>query len=132
MKLMTQLLVVCSLSLLSIGLSGCGVPTGTINGTVLVDGQPMGGFDIIFASEEGKEYTALAIKDGVYRVLGGRGVSEIPAGTYRVSITPTGVVDNVPMPTVKLSRDYLDVATTPIVVEVKGGSNTINLEMTSM
>ncbi len=104
---------------------------GTVSGTVLVDGEPTGGFEVVFVSPEGLEYTALAIKGGTYRVIGGRTSPDIPAGSYRVTVTPSSLVDDVPRPKMKLSEDYFDSARTPIIVEVNRGKNDIPLPLSS-
>jgi len=116
------------LAILTVGCSGQG--NGTVTGAVLVDGQPHGGFDVEFVSvKDGSSALGASQKDGTYELFRGRGEKLIPAGEYKVTINPTGFVEGVPMPKVKLPPTYTDANQTVIIKTIQPGENKIDVEL---
>ncbi|PQO46968.1 hypothetical protein [Blastopirellula marina] len=120
-------------ALLLLGLTGCGSGnSGTVSGTLTVDGEPSGGYFVYFEPTDGNaEAVGGAVADGSYSLTYGRGSTQIPVGEYRVYVTPTDLIDNVPMPKVKVEADYLNRDKTTLVKKVEAGTNVIDLEIPS-
>lgn len=120
-------------ALLLLGLTGCGSgDAGTVSGTLTVDGEPSGGYFVYFEPTDGSaEAVGGAVADGSYRLTYGRGSTQIPVGEYRVYVTPTDLIDNVPMPKVKVEADYLNRDKTTLVKKVEAGTNVIDLDIPS-
>lgn len=113
---------------------GCtsGQQTGTVDGMVTVDGNPTGGFEVIFtSSEDGTTARGYAKQQGEYQLFVGRGSRDIPVGEYKVTVTPSAFVQGVPQPTVKLPTAYASVEETILVKTVASGANQVNLELTT-
>ena len=114
-------------ALLLLGLTGCGSGnSGTVSGTLTVDGEPSGGYFVYFEPTDGNaEAVGGAAADGSYHLTYGRGSKQIPVGEYRVYVTPTDLIDNVPMPKVKvevvIDDDSLDKAVEVIQNAAKTG-----------
>ncbi|MBA2113253.1 hypothetical protein [Bremerella alba] len=121
------------LALLLLGLTGCGSGNaGTVSGTVNVDGEPSGGFFVYFDPIDGSaEAIGGAVEDGSYSLTYGRGSNQIPVGEYRVYVTPTDLIDNVPKPKVKLETQYMNRESTTLVKKVDAGTNVIDLDIPS-
>ncbi|WP_040352880.1 hypothetical protein [Blastopirellula marina] len=106
--------------------------TGTVEGTLKVDGEPLGGFLIYFASKDGNgEAMGGVIGDGSYKLTYGRGDDQIPVGEYRVYVQATEFIDNVSMPKVKLERQYTDPYEASLVKTIDYGHNVIDLDLVS-
>jgi len=124
-------------------LNGCGsgervVPTGTVSGTVTLNGKPFGGAVITFFGETNGDTASSDLQsDGTYSLMHGTGFS-VPAGDYRVSITPGNSTSGPPlkpedlMKTVKpyirsksqaIADKYRDPKTSTLVAVVKEGTN---------
>ncbi|UUO05069.1 hypothetical protein M4951_16965 [Blastopirellula sp. J2-11] len=105
---------------------------GTVEGTLQVDGKPMGGFYVYFIPADGTaEAMGGVIGDGSYKLTYGRGDDRIPVGEYRVYVQATEFIDNVSMPKVKLERQYTDPYETSLVKTIDYGHNVIDLDLTS-
>ena len=112
---------------------GCSANTGTVEGTVEVDGKPLGGFQVTFTSQaDGSTALGYAKADGRYQVFRGRGKREIPVGEYKVTVQPTDVVDFVSRPNVRLPTTYTDSSNTILIKSVEPGANVIDFELESI
>lgn len=112
---------------------GCSAKTGTVEGTVAVDGKPLGGFQVTFTSQaDGSTALGYAKSDGRYQIFRGRGKREIPVGEYKVTVQPTDVVDFVARPNVRLPSTYTDSSTTVLIESVEPGDNVIDFELESI
>ncbi len=122
------LIYLCLLSL-----AGCNPSTsGSVEGVVKVDGEPMGGFFVHFEPDSsGGNPLGSAREGGVYRLYLGRGSEEIPVGSYRVFVEPTDMVEGIDRPKVKISPEFLNVESTPLVVDVKPGKNQFDINLTT-
>lgn len=120
-------------ALLLLGLTGCGSGnTGAVSGTLTVDGEPSGGYFVHFEPKDGSaEAMGGVVADGSYNLTYGRGSNQIPVGEYRVYVTPTDLIDDVPMPKVKLEPQYLNRESTTLVKKVDAGTNVIDLDIPS-
>jgi len=115
----------------AICLAGCsGGNTGKVEGRVLIDGEPMGGFEVSFISvKDGSGAIGSAAEGGKYELIQGRSNEWIPVGEYKVTVTPTSFVDGIPMPKVKLDKGYTDPRQATLVKTVEPGRNQIDLEV---
>ncbi|WP_437200797.1 hypothetical protein [Planctomicrobium sp. SH664] len=123
-----------SATLIALGLiAGCSRnAVGTVHGTVIVDGQPMGGFDVIFHSQaDGTSVMGAAKAEGRYELYRGRGATDIPCGEYRVTLTPNSLIDGVPLPKVKLPENVTQLEQATIVKTIAPGPNVIDIEVSS-
>ena len=99
---------------------------------VTVDGKPLGGFEITYVSQtSGAAYLAYAREAGSYKLFGARGKVEIPVGDYKVTVVPTGIVDDVPMPKVRLPAKYTSESQTELIKTITKGTNQIDLVLES-
>lgn len=114
-------------------LSGCffGFGTGLVNGTILVDGSPMGGFEVTFSSTKNKDLVirGVAIEDGTFRLTRGRGKLNIPTGEYRVSLSPIAIGEKTPAPKIALPQKYTDTNQAVITKTIRTGKNEIKIEV---
>lgn len=116
---------------------GLGGPTGTVSGTVTLNGKPLGEVTVTFFGENNGD-TAMGVTqaDGTYTLLYGTGFS-VPAGDYRVAVT-TGISPNAPPPnpgdlmkTMKpgplakssIPTKYQTASTSTLIAVVKEGTN---------
>lgn len=123
----------------SLLLSGCGgsksKPTGTVSGKVTLNGKPLeGGSIVFFADGTGDSAFGSINKDGTYSLKHGKGTS-VPAGHYRVALSPVHADGPAPDPKDLMSnpkkyepnsiipQKYLDASTSELVADVKAGSN---------
>jgi hypothetical protein len=108
--------------------AGCSAKTGTVEGTVFVDGSPLGGFEVMFTSQEdGSTSLGYAKADGKFQLFRARGNRNIAVGEHNVTVKPTDMVDFVRMPKVKLPTDQ-----TVLVKSVKPGANVIDFDLHSV
>lgn len=113
-------------------LAGCtkSEPMGTVQGKVLLGGQPFSNARLNFISKATGVATAADIEsDGSFKVA-----TPLKAGTYTVFLAPKTVADpdhpnagTGPDPNVP--QAYWNEATSPIKVEVKAGPNDIPIEL---
>jgi hypothetical protein len=113
--------------------AGCSSNTGTVEGTVAVDGKALGGFEVTFTSQaDGSTALGYAKADGRYQLFRGRGKREIPVGEYKVTVQPTDVVDFVSRPNVRLPATYTNSSNTVLIESVGPGANVIDFELESI
>jgi hypothetical protein len=121
------------------GLAGCGPSTGTISGTVTLNGTPLDNTGVSFISPDGTVKTAMTGADGSYRIF------EVPAGPVQVIVqdmtvlTESGQQDlkkraagparpkanKIPIPT-----RYGDSGTSGLSLTVKSGENKYDIPLT--
>ncbi len=113
-------------------MTGCGEPPkGTVEGRVIVDGKPLGGFDIRFhAVADGSVAVGAAGLEGQYRLINARSL-ELKTGEYRVTINPTSEIEGMPMPTVNIPEEIKAASTTTLVKTVESGPNVIDIEVST-
>ena len=75
---------------------GCGEPRGMVSGNVTLDGSPLAGAEIEFASGEDR-FFGLSFQDGSYQVDPGS-EGGLPLGTYEVSVTHYVTRQGKPLP----------------------------------
>ncbi len=112
---------------------GCDTQSfGTVRGKVLVDQNPTAGFEVRFYSvEDGSMAIGSSNIDGTYLIARARGDLNIPVGEYKVVIIPSGDIEGIPMPTVRISPEFLEASTSPLIKTIKNGENNIDLEVTT-
>jgi hypothetical protein len=86
--------LMCALGLGTLFLGGCGggPPTGTVSGTVTLDGQPLKTGTVTFVTSENRQYHG-TIQEGAYRV------EKVPIGEVKIAIsvpTPPPMPKGVP------------------------------------
>jgi hypothetical protein len=120
-------------SLLLLVVAGCGNSgTGSVTGTVRVNGSPMGGFEVRFYSvADGSMAIGSAMSDGQFKLVKGRGETQIEAGDYKVTVEPTSLIDGVAEPKVKIPQELASASTTTLVKTVGPGANVIDLEISA-
>ena len=131
--------------LLVLVLGGFGCSSGAqVSGKVTLDGQPVGGAQVIFVCEDkGAEATIVARTDdaGSYNLIANTPAG-IAVGKYKVAVTKEALKDgSVPQGEQLeqaraggklmniLPKVYADRATTPLQFDLRGGANTIPLEL---
>lgn len=120
--------------LLAVGLlvlTGCGsASTGSVSGTVNVNGAPVDGLELEFVPVEGGGPAMAYTKNGgKYSVIVGRGNDQIPVGEYKVAIRVFTEDPNMEIPKFKLGNNYTSTEQTELRREVKGGENTIDFDL---
>lgn len=131
--LMIGLLVV------SPALWGCGGKggVGTVSGTVTLDGQPLADGLITFIPADGNSPTAGGkIAAGSYSVEASRGSQKVVINATKVTGSRKAYANDPNSPVITttaeiLPKKYSDALTTELTVEVKGGSNTADFNLTS-
>ncbi len=80
-------------------LSGCGVPTGQVTGTVTWNQKPVPGAELIFEStaDPKEQFFGRGDDQGKYHV-GYRTLTGLPVGRYKVTITHFTLPDGKPLP----------------------------------
>lgn len=135
--------VVGILALLTMGLGGCSgkdpsLPdTVSVAGKVTLDGEPLKEGVVTFHPKGGTHAATGQIgENGIYSLTTFSDSDGAPVGNYiaTVQVFPKGAnpgfEDQAPG-YVKIPKKYTDVKTSDLLVEVKPGPNTINLEMKS-
>jgi len=129
-------IVICLLASLFIA-SGCGkakappVPTGTLNGSVTFQGQPVEGSISIYSRDIGHGGRADFASNGSYRL------ENLPLGTYEISIRPPAPptpaeisVDAQPeLDPADIPRRYRSPQASKLIVEIQKGENEFSLDM---
>ena len=131
------LAVACCAMMVCVGCTkgGLDAPTGTVSGTVSIQGKPLTeGVVTFFGENNGDTATAEVQSDGSYSLKYGDGFS-VPAGDYRVSINsgigkptvidPQELMKRGPQPVLKnpIPEKYRDPKTSSLIAVVKAGSN---------
>ena len=134
----------CSLFLVAVcvtvGFVGCGGPADfeglqPVKGKVTLDGQPVTDGFVQFWPADKTQPTSYAQinSDGTYELTAGEGQMGAVAGQHKVTVNgpEENSFDDAPQPDVAVPEIYSMVDTTPITVEVQGGENNIDLELSS-
>jgi hypothetical protein len=109
-----------------------------VNGTVTLDGRPVGPGVAMFIPADGKSNPAQGaiMPDGAYSLKTNRDVG-LHAGTYKVSVmvldqpeVKPGERSNVPAKIVTPQK-YADASTSGLTYEVKPGKNAIDIPLSS-
>lgn len=119
-------------------------PTGTVTGTVTLNGEPVpAGTNVAFVSDEGHTAAARVETGGQYKLaIAGKG-HQIPVATYKVMVSPpvdTSPVDyNAPMdaPAPEPAKPeeqaipvkFHSTTTSGLSYKVEAGSNTIDIKL---
>lgn len=121
-------------SLVLLVVAGCnaGSQTGTVTGTLHVDGIPLGGFEVRFYSvADGSMAIGSAGADGHFTLIRGRGEKQITVGDYKVTIDPTDLIEGVPEPKIKIPQELAAAGTTTLTKTVSSGANVIDLDIST-
>lgn len=114
---------VCGLCV--IALAGCG-GTGSVQGTVTVDGQPAAGSLVILSCDAGGNFPARVAEDGGFKVEG------VPVGPARVVVLPNDYpVSKAQTVPVAIPARYRDVTTSGLALVVARGTNQFPITMTT-
>jgi hypothetical protein len=136
--------------LLSIFVLGCSRSSGTVEGSVTIDGTKLSSGAVAFHTQHGETHQGWLRPDGTYRVEG------VPTGPTRVTITaftrqPDGfrlkqalpsVTEGAPMmvsersdhkgPQLRLPPEYADPDSSQLVCIVQSNSTKYDIELTSL
>ena len=133
-------IVVCGFALLAATLTGCGAgDLATLEGVVTLDGAPVPAGSISFVpTAGGAQAYAMSDDSGSYEAYTGREAGLQP-GQYKVTVVArqrpkvnqTEAGGPAPAGQALTPRWYASLDSTPISVDVKPGSNEVNLELTS-
>lgn len=127
-----QRICICAGLLALLGATGCGgksVPTGTVTGKVLLNGQPYTDADVIFLSlQSGQGSTGTLQEGGTFRLA-----EPIPVGTYRVYLAPKAGDPEAPPAPVKIDAavpdKYWNESTSDLQQEIIKGANDVVIEL---
>jgi hypothetical protein len=125
---------VLSVSLIA-GVGGCGGGVGAVNGTVLVDGEPVAnGAVTLVKTEGGMVREGAVIKGGVFQ-------ARVPPGKYKIEVTAQKVVGKRKQKGFDGKEEEVDLteemiperynARTELSEEIKPGSNSVKLDLKS-
>jgi len=118
-------------------LAGCGPSTGTIEGKVTLNGQPVTDLTVNFVSANGDIVSATVGPDGAYTATG------ILTGDTKVTVTPMSDTSmdaqqaikkgkaEPGAPKVKINPKYLDSNTSGLALTVKSGKNPFDIPLTN-
>ncbi|PQO28146.1 carboxypeptidase-like regulatory domain-containing protein [Blastopirellula marina] len=115
--------------LVAVSLTGCSASTGTIEGTVTVDGKPVKGVEVIFRHKElPAEGSGVSDDSGAYRVFYGRAKRDLPVGDYNLSL---GVMlpEESEESSSKLRRQVKQFNDSPRTETIESGTNVITIEV---
>lgn len=114
-------------------LAGCGpteAPSGTVSGTVTLDGAPVESGEITFVSSDGGA-AAGPITNGQFKLEG-----SLPLGEYIVGVGPAQLTeapgaegDTAAAPTTAVPAGYHTPATSGITHNVQAGANTVTIDL---
>ena len=128
----------CLLCLLSVGILGCGGggkdigPTGEVEGTVTMDGEPLAiGSVALYDESTGNTGGGELGPGGTFKFT-----VPVPVGTYQVSFQPPDAPppedkasDELATSDSSIPEDYQSGETSEIVAEVKEGPNSFTFEL---
>lgn len=111
--------------------TGCsGGSTGTVEGTVSVNGAPVNGLEVEFTRVEGGgPAMAYTVNGGKYNLIVGRGNDQIPIGEYKVAIRVFSEDPTLEIPKFKLGPNYTKTEETELRGTVKSGTNTLDFDL---
>ena len=136
-RILPAALVVLTVCLVGCGGGGAGVKTGTVQGKVLLKGQPMTKGTIFFSIAKGGDSATGEIQsDGTYTLRYQSGFS-IPVGDYAVSVimddsgpilSPEKLMEKLEKEgpakvTETIPAKYMDAKTSGLIAVIKEGSN---------
>lgn len=124
-------------------ITGCGGPTlGRVEGSVRVAGQPLAGVVVTFIPEVERDAAALRSlaqtdRHGRYRLRNEKQQEGAAVGKHRVIVEDLAILSAprsadgtvVQRPRARFLPAYSDPLRTPLVVEVKPGEQTLDLEL---
>ena len=123
-----------TLSFALVLLSGCGGPsetTGTVSGTVTLDGKPVATGEIGFISAEGFSAIAEIGSDGSFTVE-----ENMPVGKYIVTVNPPALMeapgeegDTATLAESAVPDGYSDEGTSDVTQEIVEGPNSVTIEL---
>ena len=133
--------LICKMRWLSIAavlgaavLAGCGpkgAPSGTVSGTVALDGEPVDSGEISFVSSEGFAASGL-IAGGEFK-LG----DSLPAGKYAIAVGPAALTEapsagdkDAVAPASPVPAGYHLSGTSGLSQEIQEGANSVKIELT--
>lgn len=111
---------------------GCGSaePTGSVSGTVTLDGQPLAAGEVTLSSPKGFAASA-EVKSGSFTFDG-----EVPLGKYTFTVGPPPLTeapgeggDSAKLESANIPDGYSDETQSDLVHEITEGDNTVKLEM---
>ena len=113
--------------------AGCGpaeVPSGTVSGTVTLDGQPVESGEISFVSSAGAGASG-TITGGQFTLD-----TPLPVGKYSIGISPPALTeapgeggDRVAAPTSPVPAGYNMPGTSGLEQDIQPGANTVTIEL---
>jgi len=123
----------------AMGLVGCGRHSASVVGDVTLDGKPLTTGVVNFnPAATGPSAYANISAEGRYALQTGAAAGLEP-GSYKVTVAANATAEQAAAMGIKVGRDgimplltpprYADVSTTPLVVEVKAGSQEIDLAL---
>lgn len=138
-------LVMIALTLIGCSGSGASVKTGTVQGKVLLNGQPLQKGTVFFFTAIGGDSASGAIQpDGTYTARYQSGFS-IPVGDYAVSVSviadepatpidPTLLMEKIakeglPKPSAAIPEKYTDPKKSGLIAVIKEGANTVDFDL---
>jgi len=117
----------------AVALIGCGkaeAPSGTVSGTVTLDGQPVDSGEISFVSSDGFAASG-PITGGQFKLE-----DPLPVGKYAVGITPAALTeapgeegDTAVAPTSPVPAGYNMPGTSGLTHDVQQGANTMTIDL---
>ena len=116
-------------------LAGCGSQDwGYLNGTIKLNGQPVGPGTITFEPVDAQRAGAIASfgEDGTYSVMSAGRKEGAPAGEYSVAIVggeSFGEEVAGPRPASKISQRYSTPATSNLTVTIERGTKTVDFDL---
>lgn len=140
LRKVTKMRLICKVRLLSVvallgavALTGCGppgIPSGTVSGTVTLEGQPVESGEISFVSSAGAAASG-SITNGQFTLE-----NSLPTGKYAVGIAPTALTeapgeggDTIAAPTSSVPIGYHMPGTSGLSQDIQEGPNTITMDL---
>ena len=112
---------------------GCGPssgPTGTVSGSVNLEGQPVDAGEITFVSSEGVSVSA-PITSGQFKLE-----DALPVGKYSIGVSPPAMTEapgdeggNAAIPTSPVPAGYTTPGMSGLTEDIKEGANTVTVEL---
>jgi hypothetical protein len=128
-----------TLCLALLGCGGGGPPSGTVKGTVTLDGQPVPAGTVMFIPDQSAGMSGPAAQgqlgsDGTFELQGPAGRREVLVGAYIVTVTGPQVSsdsEGSSATSVKLPEKYQYEQSSGITQQVVEGPNQVKIELTS-
>jgi hypothetical protein len=128
-----------AVALACVSLAGCRRHAASVSGDVTLDGKPLATGVVNFtpATSGASAYANIAT-DGRYTLQTGA-ASGLEPGSYKVTVAANATAEQAAAMGIKIGREgimplltpakYADVSTTPLIVDVKAGSQEIDLAL---